>query len=176
MQSPLNNIANSCQVCHRESEEVLRKNVYDRQDKIIQIRDKLEELLVKAHIEAKFAWEKGAGEKQMKDILQNIRHAQWRWDYAAASQGGSFHSPVETSRIIGTGIDLAQEARLKLARILAALGHNAEVPIPDISTKAKAQKYIGLDMDKLNNEKQEFLSTVVKEWLKTAQGEGNRYY
>ncbi|MGE5399314.1 MAG: ammonia-forming cytochrome c nitrite reductase subunit c552, partial [Ignavibacteriales bacterium] len=33
IQSPLNDIANSCQVCHRESEDELRRNVYERQDK-----------------------------------------------------------------------------------------------------------------------------------------------
>ncbi len=32
--SPLKNISGSCQVCHRESEETLRQNVYDRQDKV----------------------------------------------------------------------------------------------------------------------------------------------
>ena len=30
IQSPLNNIANTCQICHRESEETLKNNVYER--------------------------------------------------------------------------------------------------------------------------------------------------
>jgi nitrite reductase (cytochrome c-552) len=33
----------------------------------------------------------------MKEILQGIRHAQWRWDYAAARHGASFHAPIEIS-------------------------------------------------------------------------------
>ncbi len=169
MQSPLNNIANSCQVCHREEEGTLLANVYERQDKIIENRDKLEELVVRAHVEAKKAWDLGATEAQMKDILMGIRHAQWRWDYAAASHGGSFHSPVETGRVITTGVDIAQETRIKLARLLADLGHNEEVPYPDISTKAKAQEFIGLDMNKLNADKQEFLRTVLPEWNKEAE-------
>ncbi|MDD4109838.1 MAG: ammonia-forming cytochrome c nitrite reductase subunit c552, partial [Prolixibacteraceae bacterium] len=103
MQSPLNNISNSCQVCHREETERLIKDVYERQDRVIENRDELERLLVRAHIEAQKAWELGATEDQMADILQNIRHAQWRWDYAAASHGGSFHSPVEISRTIANG-------------------------------------------------------------------------
>lgn len=169
MQSPLNNIANSCQVCHRQEAAVLVANVFERQDKIIENRDKLEELIVRAHVEAKKAWDLGATEVQMKAILMGIRHSQWRWDYAAASHGGSFHSPVEIGRVITTGIDIAQETRIKLARLLADLGFNEEVPYPDISTKAKAQKFIGLDMDKLNSEKQEFLKTVVPEWEKQAE-------
>ena len=56
IQSPLNNVANSCQVCHREETLKLVQNVYERQDKIIENRDKLEELLVRAHLEAKKAW------------------------------------------------------------------------------------------------------------------------
>jgi nitrite reductase (cytochrome c-552) len=171
IRSPLSNVSNSCQVCHRQSESELLKNVYERQDMIIENRDKLEELLVRAHVEAKHAWELGASEESMKDILTMIRHAQWRWDYAAASHGGSFHSPIETSRIIGTGIDKAQEARLELARILASLGHNAAIPYPDISTKAKAQAFIGLDMEKLNQEKQVFMEQIVPEWLETARKE-----
>ena len=93
-------------------------------------------MLVRAHVEAKKAWDLGASETQMKDILMGIRHAQWRWDYVAASHGGSFHSPVESSRIISTGITTVQETRLKLARLFAEFGFNEEVPYPDISTKA----------------------------------------
>ncbi len=167
IQSPLNNVANSCQVCHREETGRLIADVYERQDRIIENRDKLEELLVRAHVEAKTAWDKGATEEQMQQALVHIRHAQWRWDYAAASHGGSFHSPVETSRVIGTGIVKAQEARLELSRILASLGFNEEVPYPDIETKAKAQAFIGLPMDKMNQEKQVFKETVAPEWVKS---------
>lgn len=164
IQSPLNNVANSCQVCHREETAKLVQNVYERQDKILENRDKLEELIVRAHVEAKFAWDKGATEEQMKDILMDIRHAQWRWDYAAASHGGSFHSPVEIGRVISTGITTAQEGRLKLTRLLATMGHMEEIPYPDIATKAKAQAFIGMDKDKLQEEKNEFLKTVLPRW------------
>ncbi len=175
IQSPLNNVANSCQVCHREETDRLIKIVYTRQDQIIENRDKLEELLVRAHVEAKKAWDLGADEASMKPVLQLIRHAQWRWDYAAASHGGSFHAPTETGRIISTGIVRAQEARLQLARIFASKGFNEEVAYPDITTKAKAQKFIGLDMDKLEAEKEEFKKEVLPEWKKKADERENTY-
>lgn len=175
MQSPLNNIANSCQVCHREEASTLMANVYDRQDKIIENRNKLEEQLVRAHVEAKKAWDLGATESEMKDILMGIRHAQWRWDYAAASHGASFHSPIELGRVISTGITIAQETRIKLARLLAAHNFNQEIPYPDIATKEKAQEFIGLDMKTLKAEKQEFLKTVVPEWMKEAEKREKSY-
>ena len=142
IQSPLNNIANTCQICHRDETSELLANVYERQDKIKETRDKLEIEIVRAHIEAGKAWEIGANETQMQEILMDIRHAQWRWDYIAASHGASFHSPIESSRVLATGLEAAHSARLKLARVLDSLGFNEEVPYPDISTKTKAPKYV----------------------------------
>lgn len=175
IQSPLNNVANSCQVCHREETSQLIADVELRQTKIKENVTILENLLVKAHIEAKTAWDKGASEEQMQSILMDIRHAQWRWDYSVAGHGGSFHSPVETGRIVSSGINIAQEARIKLTRLLADLGYNKEVDLPDISTKAKAQEYIGLDMAKLNTDKKEFLETVVPQWLQEASKRESNY-
>jgi nitrite reductase (cytochrome c-552) len=166
VQSPLNNVANSCQVCHREETDKLVQDVYVRQEKLLENRDKLEKLLVHAHVEAGKAWELGATEPQMKEILSGIRKAQWRWDFAAAGHGSSFHAPVETARIVASGIELAGNARVTLARLLATLGWNLEVPYPDIDTKAKAQKYIGLNMDALNAEKKEFVDNVLPGWKK----------
>lgn len=168
IQSPLNNIANSCQVCHRESAEELKKNVYDRQDKILQNRDQLEMVLVRAHTEAKAAWDKGVDSLTMVPVLQLLRKAQWRWDFVAAGHGNSFHAPVESGRIIADGIAIGQDARVQLARILAKLGVG-EIPYPDIADKAKAQKFIGLNMDKMNAEKQVFLTKVVPTWLSKAK-------
>jgi len=168
IQSSLNSISRSCQVCHREETSRLVADVYQRQDKILENRKILEDMLVKCHFEAGTAWEKGATEAQMKEILNYIRKAQWRWDFAAAGHGNSFHSPVETGRIIASGISMAAEARLRLSRLLASLGSNNEVLLPDISTKEKAQSAAGLNMKKINEEKAVFLKTVVPEWDKQA--------
>jgi nitrite reductase (cytochrome c-552) len=169
IRSPLANPANSCQVCHREEKEDLMSDVYERQTKIKKNAQKLEEILVRAHVEAGKAWELGASEDQMKDILMDIRHAQWRWDYSVASHGGSFHSPLETSRIISSAIAIAQESRIKLARLHAELGNNEPIAYPDISTKAKAQAYIGLDIESLEAEKALFKQNVIPQWLEEAK-------
>ncbi len=169
IRSPLANVANSCQVCHRQEKEDLITDVYERQSRIKETQKDLEKLLVHAHVEARKAWDLGATEDQMESILMDIRHAQWRWDYSVASHGGSFHSPVETSRIVSTATKAAQDARIKLARLLADLGYNQEVPYPDISTKAKAQAFVGLDVDKLKEEKKLFKQNIVPQWLEEAK-------
>ena len=175
IQSPLNNIANSCQVCHREETARLLEDVYMRQDKILENRAILEELLVRCHVEAKTAWERGATETEMQPVLNDIRRAQWRWDFTAAGHGNSFHSPVETGRIITSGITLAQEARIKLSRILVSSGYQGEVPYPDISTKEKAQEYIGLDMESLRKAKNNFLEEVLPEWIEAGKQRERSY-
>ena len=162
----------ACVNCHRESEETLRQNVYERQEKCLEVRDKLEDILAKAHIEAKFAWDKGATEAEMKDALQNIRKSQWRWDYAVASHGASFHAPQEVVRLMGNGISYAQEARLQIAKVLAKHGYTGDVPMPDLSTKAKAQAYIGLDMKGMTEKKEKFMKDIVPQWLSIAKENG----
>lgn len=169
IQSPLNNVANSCQVCHREEASKLIANVYDRQQKALENALKLEDFLVSAHIEAKKAWDLGANDEQMKDILMDIRHAQWRWDYATASHGASFHSPVETARVIGNGLEIIHEGRVKLVRLLAKLGYTSKVKLPDISSKEKAQEFLNMDMKKMRSEKEDFKKTLVPKWLKEAK-------
>lgn len=169
VRSPLASINNTCQVCHRETEEDLRNSVYERQRSANQIRNLAEQELATAHLEAQFAWERGATETQMKEALQLIRQSQWRWDYAVASHGGAFHSPVEYQRILSLSLDRAHKARFEISKVLAALGFTGDVPLPDISTKEKAQAYIGLDMQKERADKQNFLQTVVPRWLETAK-------
>jgi nitrite reductase (cytochrome c-552) len=44
-----------------------------------------------------------------------------------------------------------------------------EISYPDITTKVKAQQYIGLEMSKLNKEKAEFISTVIPVWIEKAE-------
>ena len=58
---------------------------------------------------------------------------------------------------------------IKLARLLAELGYNKAIEMPDIASKAKAQKYIGLDMDKLRAEKETFKKEVIPVWLEEAK-------
>ncbi len=166
VRSPLASISTTCAVCHRQSEEDLLNNVYDRQDKIADLRNQLEVILVSAHYEAKAARDAGASEEKLKPALTMIRQAQWRWDFTAASHGASFHAPLEVASILGNGIIRALEARIELASMLKELGVN-EVTMPDISSKANAQKTIGLDMEKLIREKEEFRKQILPGWDKS---------
>ena len=168
--SPLKNVANTCQICHRDDEEKLVNYVYDIQDKANEIRNRVETELSKAHILAKVAWDNGANEDEMKKTLQLLRQAQWRWDFAVATHGGSFHAPVEIQRILAHSLDRSLQAQLEVQKVLFANGVS-ETELPDISTKAKAQKFIGLDIEKEQAAKDKWIETVVPKWLEKAKQE-----
>ncbi|PZX52022.1 ammonia-forming cytochrome c nitrite reductase [Algoriphagus chordae] len=167
--SPLSNVENSCFVCHREKVDDLISDVYERQRKVKEGTSTLQRQVAMSHIEAQKAWELGATEAQMKDIQMGIRHAQWRWDYSVASHGAAFHAPLETSRIVSSGMAIIQDTRLELARLLSSLGFNEPVPMPDFENKEALQEYVGWDIPADKASKAEFLEQVVPQWLKAGK-------
>ena len=169
VQSPLAKIDRTCQTCHRQDAETLRQNVYERQKKVYDFAVKVNHELALAHLEAEFAWKKGATEADMTKALDDIRKSQWRWDYSLASHGAAFHAPQEVMRLLADAMTYAKDARLEISHVVAKHGFVGTIPIPDVSTKAKAQAYIGLDMKALNQKKQQFLDTIVPEWVKVAK-------
>ncbi|MBN2562848.1 MAG: ammonia-forming cytochrome c nitrite reductase subunit c552, partial [Phycisphaerae bacterium] len=47
-----------------------------------------------------------------RDVRQTLRRAQFRWDYISANNGMGFHSPQESTRILGEAANLAQQSRV----------------------------------------------------------------
>jgi nitrite reductase (cytochrome c-552) len=173
--SPLKDVARSCQTCHRQSEADLVKQVYAKEDKVMEIRKRVEESLARAHIMAKLAWDDGATPEEMLQAQKLIRAAQWRWDFGVASHGGPFHATAEIERILAHALDRSMQAQLVLQKILLAKGDTGyEAKIPDLAhwTKADAQKFIGLDMDTLKAQKAQFLKEVVPQWEAAAKKDG----
>lgn len=139
IQSPLLNVANSCQVCHRWSEQDIITRVEAIQDSVREGRDRAERALALAHFDIAACAEAGAADAELENVRRLVRRAQLRWDYVAAANGMGFHAPQECMRILGAAIDFAQECRVEAARILARHGYQGEVDYPDYSTKEKAQ-------------------------------------
>ncbi|MGF1730111.1 ammonia-forming nitrite reductase cytochrome c552 subunit [Photobacterium kasasachensis] len=167
--NPFDRFEDTCAQCHTQDKETLEDVVATRKASVQDMKLRAEKQIVAAHFEAKAAWDAGATEEEMKPILMDIRHAQWRWDYAIASHGVHMHAPEVALRVLGTALDKATDARTKVVRLLATKGITEEIQIPDISTKEKAQQALGMDMDKMNADKAEFLKTVAPEWDKQAK-------
>ncbi|HGH6025829.1 TPA: ammonia-forming nitrite reductase cytochrome c552 subunit [Vibrio mimicus] len=167
--NPFDRFENTCANCHTQSKDELKNIVATRKAQVLKMKLTAEKQIVAAHFEAAAAWKAGATEQEMQSILQDIRHAQWRWDYSIASHGVHMHAPEVALEVLGTAVDRAADARTKLARLLATKGITDPIKQPDISSKEKAQTTLGMDMEKMKAEKQHFLDTVVPEWDKKAE-------
>jgi len=169
--SPLDNIANTCLNCHKGTEKEFRETVERKLERKNELAKMATDVLAMAHLEAAKAWEVGATEEEMKAALQDLRHGQWRWDYAVAGHGAFFHAPEEILRTLAGAINKGQDARLKI-RIVLAKHNGAEFVAQDFSTKEKAQALVGMDYGKLVEEKKTFLSGLRQEWIKQSEAKG----
>ncbi len=169
--NPLENMEQSCMNCHRVSEESLISNLALKKKRKDELHEKAMKQLASAHLEAGKAWELGANKEEMDPILKDIRHSQWRWDYAVASHASFFHAPEETLRVLGTSLEKAGNARIKLAKVLAKYGASDYVA-PALTSKKVAQEITGLPFEKLVKEKKKFQKGLLIEWKKEAEKKG----
>ncbi|WP_035415637.1 ammonia-forming cytochrome c nitrite reductase subunit c552 [Ferrimonas kyonanensis] len=163
----LDNFDLSCVACH-DSKAELTQALADNKAAIDALRTEIELMLVKAHYEAKAAWDAGAEWYFMDEPLMAIRHAQWRWDFAMASHGIHAHNPEEAMALLTEAKAQAELARTQLAEVLTQL-EVTEVAYPDLSSKAAAQAAVKLDMEALKSEKAKFINEQVsKHWPEAA--------
>ncbi|WP_028118059.1 ammonia-forming cytochrome c nitrite reductase [Ferrimonas senticii] len=153
-----------CADCH-DSKEEMAQLIESNKHAVNDAKLAAEAVIVRAHFEAKAAWDAGANADEMAPALQLIRKAQWRWDFAIASHGIHVHNPSEALRLLADAKAMGLQAQVALANVLTKYAVAQPVALPDLSTKAAAQKAVGLDIEKDRADKQQFLKEVVeKQW------------
>lgn len=121
VRSPLVNLSQACQTCHRWPEEELRTRVAIIQDTTARLLRRSEEALgaaIDAIVAARAA---GATDEQLSTALNLHRAAQMRWDFVASENSTGFHSPQEAARILAESMDLARQAELNARLAVAPL-------------------------------------------------------
>lgn len=142
IRSPLLNMANSCQVCHRWSDKEIRDRVYSIQDKTREMLKAAEESVARLHLEIRNALDLGATDAEVEKARHLVRRAQMYWDFIAATNGMGFHAPQESARVLNKSLQLSTEGRMEIGRVRSKYGANSEYVMPDLSTKEKSQAYI----------------------------------
>ena len=108
VRSPMLNIDNSCQTCHRWSEDELRSRVHTIQDRTYQLRN----IAIDASIELAKGIERavdGGGEAQRIEAARTYqRRAQFLADYVEAENSMGFHADQEAARVLGLSINYAR--------------------------------------------------------------------
>ena len=117
IRSPLFNISQACQQCHRWSDEELRRRVTIIQDRTAGLLKKSEAAILDAIDAIKAAMASGATDEQLKQARHLHRHAQMRWDFVASENSMGFHRPQEAARWLGESIDYARQAQIAALRL-----------------------------------------------------------
>ncbi|MGC4073741.1 MAG: ammonia-forming cytochrome c nitrite reductase subunit c552 [Nibricoccus sp.] len=112
VRSPLLNIAQSCQTCHRYPESEIRSRVEAIQDRNQNLMIRAEEAVVSLITALKDAGARGATDESLKAPRDLQRKAQWRLDFIAAENSTGFHAPQEAARILGEAIDYARQGQI----------------------------------------------------------------
>jgi len=128
VRSPLLNVANACQVCHRFPEEELRARATAIQDRNYQLLQRAGQALLGLLDAVKAAKASGATEAQLAAVLELQRRAQWRLDFVAAENSMGFHAPQEAARILGEAIDEARQGQIAAMAWRAAASQPATPP------------------------------------------------
>lgn len=121
IRSPLKNINNACQTCHKWSEQELTTRVKTIQDRTYETMYRTELAIIDAINAIKAAKDAGATDDQLKEARKLHRRAQLRWDFIAAENSMGFHSPQESLKVLSNAIDYARQSQLAAERLLKSV-------------------------------------------------------
>jgi nitrite reductase (cytochrome c-552) len=108
VRSPLLNINNACQTCHKWPEEELRERVFTTQARTFDLRNVAMEALMDLIQDIKMAKQQGKPEADLTAALQYQRKAQFYLDFVESENSMGFHAPQESSRILGESINYSR--------------------------------------------------------------------
>jgi nitrite reductase (cytochrome c-552) len=127
IRSPLVNLSNACQTCHRIGEDELRNRVLIIQTRTANLLHSTEEAIIDAIDAIVAATAAGATEEQLEEPRYLQRRASLRWDFVHSENSTGFHSPQESARILADAIDMARQAQILAERAMAQPGATARV-------------------------------------------------
>ncbi len=128
VRSPLLNVAQSCQTCHRVSEQELLSRAEAIQDRNADLLRRGETALVALIVRLAEAREAGATDDALAKARALQRKAQWRLDFISSENSTGFHAPQEAARVLAEAIDYARQGELALDARPVALPERVRPP------------------------------------------------
>jgi nitrite reductase (cytochrome c-552) len=137
IRSPLTNVANSCQSCHKMSEEKLKERIITIQTRTATLLRQTETAIIAAIDAINAAKAAGASEADLAEAWDFQRKANLRWDFISSENSTGFHSPQEAARVLGDALNFARMAQLSAERLTMKLGGAVSTdPLLQINTEA----------------------------------------
>jgi nitrite reductase (cytochrome c-552) len=117
VRSPLLNVNNACQTCHRWSDDELKSRVLTIQQRHVELRERAMDALVGLIADIKAAAAAGRRDNQLAKAREFQRKAQFFVDFAEAENSTGFHAPQEAARVLGEAIDFARQGEVAALKL-----------------------------------------------------------
>ncbi|MFO0846676.1 MAG: ammonia-forming cytochrome c nitrite reductase subunit c552, partial [Gemmataceae bacterium] len=108
VRSPLLNVAQACQVCHRYPEQEILARAEAIQGRTKAIQDRAEDAVIALLDAVGEAKKRGVADDKLAEARKLHRKAQWRVDFVNAENSMGFHAPQEAARVLAEAIDYAR--------------------------------------------------------------------
>lgn len=114
VRSPLLNINNACQTCHKASETELANRVYTIQERTQSVRNLAMDALVGLIHDIRDARAAGATDEQLTTARLEQKRAQFLLDFIEAENSSGFHADQESTRVLALSIDHSRKGQMAL--------------------------------------------------------------
>ena len=119
VRSPLLNISNACQTCHRWPEQELKARAEAIQERVFSLRNQAMDAVVDLIHDIQAAQQGGTSAEAITKAQAAQRQAQFYLDFVEAENSTGFHAPQETLRVLAESINLARQGQLSLRPAVA---------------------------------------------------------
>ncbi|MCH8345030.1 MAG: ammonia-forming cytochrome c nitrite reductase subunit c552 [Planctomycetes bacterium] len=114
VRSPLLNINNACQTCHKVPEAELKARAEVIQHRTFQLRNLTMDALMDLIDDIKAARESAATDEQLAEARDFQRKAQFLLDFVESENSMGFHADQEAMRLLAESINYARKGQLSL--------------------------------------------------------------
>ncbi|MCC7493481.1 MAG: ammonia-forming cytochrome c nitrite reductase subunit c552 [Fimbriimonadaceae bacterium] len=122
VRSPLLNIANACQTCHRVPEQELKDRAETIQARNMELRNLAMDALLELIADLKAAKAAGATAAQLKEAQLCQRRAGFLLDFIEAENSTGFHAPQEAARVLAQSLNHVRKGQVALRKAMGPGG------------------------------------------------------
>jgi nitrite reductase (cytochrome c-552) len=119
VRSPVLNLNNACQTCHKWPEEELKARIDIIQGRTFEMRGVAMDALIALIADIRAAKAAGATDAQLAAARQAQRKAQFLLDFIEAENSMGFHAPQEAARVLVRSIDHTRQGQVALRGVAA---------------------------------------------------------
>jgi nitrite reductase (cytochrome c-552) len=117
VRSPVLNLNNACQTCHKWPEEELKARIETIQTRTLEMRNIAMDALIALIADIQSAKAAGATDAQLEGPRQLQREAQFLVDFVESENSSGFHAPQETARLLVKSVDASRKGQAAVRSI-----------------------------------------------------------